>query len=189
MRVQNALDKGENPLPEEEIHFFQTCCQILKTEIDSRVMSNNITAVNTGKGDPFLTVKKIQRLLGALWAEAEITRDCDQLHIRPPEMQTICSLEHLNRELPQAWEDLQRGFIMGINMVGFNVTKSLEVYRITLNCANTQPFCCANNWFIFLCRFRIAQMMELNFLCLFLELAQSQTLKNYKMRALQNLAD
>jgi hypothetical protein len=78
---------------------------------------------------------------------------------------------------------------MGIKMVGFNVTKSLEVYRITLDCANTQPFCCANNWFIFLCRFKITQMVELNFLCLFLELSQSQTLKNHKMITLLNFAD
>jgi hypothetical protein len=31
-RVRRALDKGENPLSEEEMHFIQTCCQILKVD-------------------------------------------------------------------------------------------------------------------------------------------------------------
>ncbi len=41
-RVREALDKRENPLSEEEMHFIQRCCQILKIdEIQNRVHCHN----------------------------------------------------------------------------------------------------------------------------------------------------
>jgi hypothetical protein len=36
MRVLKALKKGENPLTEEEIHFIQTFCHIVKVSDSER---------------------------------------------------------------------------------------------------------------------------------------------------------
>jgi hypothetical protein len=53
MRVLNMLDTGKNSLSGEEILFIQTCCQILRTESASRVITIGAMAVNASKGDLF----------------------------------------------------------------------------------------------------------------------------------------
>jgi hypothetical protein len=42
--VSSALEKEENPLSEEEIHFIRTCCQILKIEEKQKVKSTGAAA-------------------------------------------------------------------------------------------------------------------------------------------------
>jgi hypothetical protein len=51
MRVQSALDKGENPLSCKELHFIQTCCQILKLNSNCKIHKINTTASQGGRGD------------------------------------------------------------------------------------------------------------------------------------------
>jgi hypothetical protein len=43
-RMRSALEKGGNPLSEEEIHFIRTCCQILKIEEKQKVESSGAAA-------------------------------------------------------------------------------------------------------------------------------------------------
>jgi hypothetical protein len=45
----------------------------------------------------------------------------------------ICSTEHLKESVMGQEEALHQGFVMGIKLALFNVTKSLEDYRIALD--------------------------------------------------------
>jgi hypothetical protein len=45
------LDKGRDPLSEEEMHFIQMCCQIMKVSENEKVESISTTAVWEGKGN------------------------------------------------------------------------------------------------------------------------------------------
>jgi hypothetical protein len=51
-RVWSAFDKGKDPLSSEEIHFIQTCCQILKIGSDDMVAFIAATEVNEDGVDP-----------------------------------------------------------------------------------------------------------------------------------------
>jgi hypothetical protein len=44
-RVLDALDKGENPLSEEEMHFIWTFCQIMKINKKQKIRVHRRTAV------------------------------------------------------------------------------------------------------------------------------------------------
>jgi hypothetical protein len=47
-RIREALDKGKNPLSEEEIHFIRTCCQIMKISEKEKIESIGETATWEG---------------------------------------------------------------------------------------------------------------------------------------------
>jgi hypothetical protein len=83
MKFRATLDKAESPISSAEIHFVQTCCQILK------IVTITTTKVNEGKRDPTLTIMKIRKLLEALRAKAEAFR-----RMSPASYQTTCNSEN-----------------------------------------------------------------------------------------------
>lgn len=80
VKVREALDKDKSPLSEEEVHFIQTCCRIMKTSKSEKVKSVAMTAVSEGDGNPGLTIAAIKRLLEAIGSEAETCRRDSPVH-------------------------------------------------------------------------------------------------------------
>ncbi len=74
LRVCDELTKEENPLSEQEVHFIETCCHILKVSDDDKVNHMATTAMSKGEGDPCLIIAPIRKLLEALGNEAEACR-------------------------------------------------------------------------------------------------------------------
>ncbi len=72
-RVRDALDKREDPLSEEEIHFIRTCCKILKIDEKQKVVSIGATAMWEGKEKVMGTISAICHpdVTGALGNEAK----------------------------------------------------------------------------------------------------------------------
>ncbi len=122
MRVRTVLDKSEIPLSYEEFYFVQICCQIQE--------GNSDDCSGWRKGWSCLAISEIWKLLGAQGVEVEVSGECCQPHTRPPIIQITW------RPTSTVWSTWrtasQRGFITGIKMAHFNMTKSLEDYRITL---------------------------------------------------------
>jgi hypothetical protein len=96
----------------------------------------NTSAVIKGDGNPGLTIVIIRKML-----EAEACRKDSpaptKLHFTrgtwtPPRG----SLEYLRESTQSLQEALHQGLIMGIRMAWFNMTKSLEDYRFTLDQKN-----------------------------------------------------
>ncbi len=106
-------------MPEEEVHFIQTCCYILKVSDDERVKFITIKAVNKGNEDPSLTIVAIGKMLEALGNKAEAFRRAS-----PTPSRTTCNadimvppariLEHLGESANSLKDALHQGFMMGI---------------------------------------------------------------------------
>ncbi len=80
-------------MSEEEVHFIETCCRILKVSDDERVKFITIKAVNKGNEDPGLTIVAIGKMLEALGNKAEAFRRASPL-AEPLVMQTTWSPLH-----------------------------------------------------------------------------------------------
>jgi hypothetical protein len=136
-RVCEALYKGENLLSIEDVHFIQTCCQIMKTSESNKVKFIATTVVTEGEGNPGLTIAIVKKLLEALGSDAEtFTRDFLAPYQTTRNMDNIdshawFSLEYLTESTRSLQEALQV-FKMGIRMARFNMTKSMEDYKVTV---------------------------------------------------------
>jgi hypothetical protein len=67
------LEKKENPLSEEELHFIRRCCQILKIEEKQKVKSIDAAARRKGMGR-FEDVERHPEVTRSIRKEAEAHR-------------------------------------------------------------------------------------------------------------------
>lgn len=128
-RVHKALNNGESLLFEEEVRFIQLCCRIMKVS-----ESDKVKFIAANAGFALATIKKILEALGseakacrrASPTPYQATRNADDMDA------PMRSLEYLGESAQSLQEALHQGFIMGIRMARFNMTKSMEDYRVTL---------------------------------------------------------
>jgi hypothetical protein len=138
LRVHDALDKGDSPLSEEEIDFIWIYCHILTGSENDKVNHIATMAMTKGRGDPGLTIAAIRKLLDALVSKAEA---CQRVSLAPYQTTQnsdnldayICSLEYLCESTRSLKEAFQQGFVMGIEMAHFSMTKNLKDFRVTLD--------------------------------------------------------
>jgi hypothetical protein len=136
-RICEALDKGKNPLLEEEICFNRTCCQIMKINEKEKIESDGATAIWEGNGKAARTMATIWKLLGALGCEAGVCRRDSLAPFQATQNMenfdaTVGSLQYLTNSTEGLQDALQRGFAMGIKIARFDLEKSHENYKVTL---------------------------------------------------------
>ncbi len=135
--MHHALEKGENPLSEEENHFICTCCQILKFEKKQKIDSIGATAIWEGSGKVQGTTSAIRKLLESLGIEVEAHRRDSQAPFRTtrtsdnPDVPTR-SLQYLTDSAKGLQAAMKRGFTMGIKIAKLDLEKSQEDYKVTL---------------------------------------------------------
>jgi hypothetical protein len=140
VRVHTVLETSNNPFSNEEVHFVQTC----QDGRDGKVALNAATALDSEREDPSRSIKEIQRLLETFWVEAEAHRSQSPTlyqttwNVECLEAYT-CSLEHLEGSVRGLDKAPYREFTMGIKMAQFDMTKSLEDFRISLERVGWQP--------------------------------------------------
>jgi hypothetical protein len=145
-RVHKALNNGESLLFEEEVRFIQLCCRIMKVSESDKVKFITANAV-IEEGNPGFAIATIKKILEALGSEAKACRRASPAHYQASrnadDMDApMRSLEYLGESAQSLQEALQQGFIMGIRMARFNMTKSMKDYRVTLErVAMTAMYC------------------------------------------------